>query len=68
MIATKELDILTSLQPDEQVVLISLAKNLIRSRGYQTEAQKRFEQIRKKYEKYDYTMEEIDLIIHGEDE
>ena len=68
VIAAKELDLLTSLEPDEQVVLISLAKNLIRSRAKQTEAQKKFAQIRKKYEQYDYSMEDIDSIFHGEEE
>lgn len=67
MLAADDMSLLTSLKPDEQVVIISLAKSLVRNRQARTKAQEMFANIREKYKDYDMSMDEIDAIIHSED-
>ncbi|MDD2971224.1 MAG: hypothetical protein PHE02_03735 [Lachnospiraceae bacterium] len=67
MFATKEMDLLSSLMPEEQVVVISLARSMVKSRNKKTTARQQFETECKKYTDRNMTMEEIDKIIHEED-
>lgn len=67
MLATEDMNLITSLKPDEQVVIISLAKSLVKNRQARTKAQEMFANMREKYKDYDMSMDEIDDIIHSED-
>ena len=63
MVTARDIKDIQALQPDEQVLVLSL----INSRGKRNDAQNRLAKMREKYVTNNpMSMDEIDQIIHGE--
>ena len=59
-------EMLQALQPQEQMLVMSMVKSFLRLRNTQTEAQLQFRQMRSRYASSELTTEDIDRIIHEE--
>lgn len=67
MVTARDIKDIQALQPDEQVLVLSLVKSFINSRGKRNDAQNRLAKMREKYVTSNpMSMDEIDQIIHGE--
>lgn len=67
MVTARDIKDIQALQPDEQVLVLSLVKSFVNSRGKRNDAQNRLARMREKYVADNpMSMEEIDNIIHGE--
>lgn len=67
MVTARDISDIQSLQPDEQVLVLSLVKSFINSRGERNSDQERLATMREKYlAQNPMSMEEIDRIIHEE--
>lgn len=67
MVTARDINDIQSLQPDEQVLVLSLVKSFINSRGERNSDQERLATMREKYlAQNPMSMEEIDRIIHEE--
>lgn len=67
MVTARDIKDIQALQPDEQVLVLSLVKSFINSRGKRNDAQNQLEKMREKYVASNpMSMEEIDKIIHEE--
>ncbi len=65
MVTARDINDIQALQPEEQVLVLSLVKSFINSKGRKNEEQKRLAEMREKYLKNNpMTMEEIDKAIH----
>lgn len=63
----RDISDIQSLQPDEQVLVLSLVKSFINSRGERNSDQEKLATMREKYLAQNLmSMEEIDRIIHEE--
>ncbi len=66
MVANKDIEMLNALQPEGQELVVSMIKSLFIQKE-ETEAQKRFREMRKKYVTKGMNMDKVDKMIHGED-
>ncbi|MCM1180357.1 MAG: hypothetical protein NC347_08890 [Clostridium sp.] len=67
MVTARDINDIQALEPDEQVLVLSLVKSFINSKGRKSEEQIRLAEMREKYVKNNpMTMEEIDKVIHEE--
>lgn len=67
MVTARDIKDIQALEPDEQVLVLSLVKSFINSRGKRNDAQNRLAKMREKYVTSNpMSMGEIDKIIHGE--
>lgn len=65
MVTARDINDIQALEPDEQVLVLSLVKSFINSKGRKNEEQIRLVEMREKYVKRNpMTMEEIDKVIH----
>ncbi|MCM1159105.1 MAG: hypothetical protein NC300_02440 [Bacteroidales bacterium] len=65
MVTARDINDIQALEPDEQVLVLSLVKSFINSKGRKNEEQTRLAKMREKYVKSNpMTMEEIDKVIH----
>lgn len=65
MVTARDINDIQALEPDEQVLVLSLVKSFINSKGRKNEEQIRLAEMREKYVKNNpMTMEEIDKVIH----
>lgn len=65
MVTARDISDIQMLQPDEQVVVLSLVKSFINLNGKMNESQNRLKEMRDKYsQRNPMSMEEIDKIIH----
>lgn len=65
MVTARDINDIQALEPDEQVLVLSLVKSFINSKGRKSEEQIRLAEMREKYVKNNpMTIEEIDKVIH----
>lgn len=67
MVTARDISDIQALQPDEQVLVLSLVRSFINTRDKKNEDQDRLAKMRKKYVSGNSMgMDEIDKVIHGE--
>lgn len=67
MVTARDISDIQALQPDEQVLVLSLVRSFMNTRDKKNEDQDKLAKMRKKYVSDNpMSMDEIDKVIHGE--